>query len=772
MREKVSLSVQVGTLEDTLSSLGKKLSLVSLEKERLEQRVKDSERRMFLAELNKSVVSREGSISSTDLKRSLSGLLSHANEGQQEVCEKMLDEYKPLCDTLAQMKRRENELQEELKISRLQYETELKTIQETHARGISSIRKQHEEMHGTWRNETEMLRKNLCKQQQQMQAQLREVQMEATRKCKTECADEHAKWQSDLTTLQTELRLERQRVSETEQKLQGLTQVSTQNSQLTEQLNSSQLQLEQLRREMESLRENNALLFNAREELSATVARVEDTNRALKESLASAVSDSETYRQQVTELEEHLAELQGCNQELLEEKGRTESVLFEVQRDKTSLESQLLAMRTEMSSMTEKLERSQLSLDEVESNYRRLLEDVEQVIEPETDNPLHTVEGLTLPLTSKIIPGSKPEAVCQALLGLRNERDQLREATLENAERQEQCRRDLEHMSGEKNAAETRVRALQSSLASLQVRYDTISQQHDTREAESKEAKISIDALQIERSELQLQNKSLRRQLVSVMETQKEALKKTEEDTQKKCCELEQKMRETETLKNSHKEEVVQLTNMVTILKSSQVNKERKLAELEERFQNTQQEMLEREVTFKSTERTRLALEQRLVQFEQGSLRQESTKRELQSRVQYLESQLREIQEKTKSLRRDLARLQRENQSLTGDVECLRKCLKTTTEEKQSLTQSQEREIDRLRAEVEKQLYENSALKVQLVHNHTSPSSACIDPSVDELISISRTQLQRYRIKLLYTRIHRINLLYTYMQIMIVREAV
>ena len=68
-------------------------------------------------------------------------------------------------------------------------------------------------------------------------------------------------------------------------------------------------------------------------------------------------------------------------------------------------------------------------------------------------------------------------------------------------------------------------------------------------------------------------------------------------------------------------------------------------------------------------------------------------------------------------LKRDQIQTQSEKEVLGRDVERLSQCLKTTTQEKQSLTRSLEGEIERLRGEVERHLHENSALKLELVHN-------------------------------------------------------
>ena len=678
MREKLSLEVQVGTLEDTCNSLKTQLDLVSIKKEQLEKKVTDSEKRLFLAELNRHVLS-GGSMVNTSRTNLEESSPSQAKV-QPDVSWKILDEYKPLCDTLTQMKKRELELLEQLETCRLNYETQLRTLQEDHMTGITTIKKQHEETCNAWRCETEKLRKSL--QEQQQQSQLKDAELEVARKRNNECTDECAKWQSEVAAAQNLFKTERERLSQMDQKLQELT---LRNAHLTDKLNSHQLQLEEVHKEKVSLKEHKTHLLKAQEEISATVENLEDENRTMKELQASADKELEECQMKLKllegendrlresvqhdeencrlleEREAQLAEIQRCNQQLKREKTEVESTLLAAQSTNSSLESQLLAIKTDMSSVTSQLETCQIRHNESQTNYSRLLAQLEQVVGEEQRNPLHTTEG-SLKVTMRT-----PEAVCQALLKLKNERDQFRVTAEQNAKNLEQTRRDLEHLTEEKSANDKHVQDLQLSLTSLQAKFDEISRQC---ESSNQQAKLNIGALQVENRELQLQNGSLQRQL--------DSMRVAEEGRERKCFELEQRVREMETVRGVGAKELIQLKNTVSILKSSQLNKERKLAETEERLKNTQQEVLEREVAIKTVERTRLVLEQRLAVFEQGSVKHESTKRELQSQVQYLESQLTEIQDKSQRLRRSVEQLQKENGTLNRDVEHLSKRLETT----------------------------------------------------------------------------------------------
>ena len=739
-RDKVSLEVQVGTLEETNEALRKQLRSVGNERDKLDLRVKEAEKRMFLAELNRSVAAREGDSltdSSTSLT-SLSELLPPAMEGRQETCERLIEEYRPLCDTLAQMRKREMDLHEELERCHKNYDSQLKSIQEKHAKSITSVRKQHEEIRGTWTNETETLRRNLREQQQLLQSQLRDVQLEVAMKNKAELASEHAKWQRDLNAVHNELRMERNKILEAKQKLKDTT------TKHTKQLTSYQLQLQEVQREKERLEESNSLLLETRQGLSDTVTRLKDTNRALEQSLASSFADFEKCQQKLKESEEELSRfqletektmrqnsgkltdmqtqltaLQEWNEELQREKKQKESTLLTAQTEQTLLQSQLLAVKTELSSVTAQLEKAQLSQSEVERSYCRLLSCVEQVVEHKQLNPLHSIQDST---PKSLRP---PEAVCEALFKLKNERNTLRETLVQNTDSLEQLRGNLEHAVKEKSEMENRLQELQSSLMSFQTQFVTVSQQHDTTEALNEDLNSKLKVYQNENKELQLLNGRLQRQL--------DSLKSVEEGLEQTCGHLWERLKEAEHVNESHKEETLQLTNMVSILKSSQINKDRMLAELEGRFQHNQQEMLEREMNLKSAERNRIVMEQRLAEFEQGSLKHESTKRELQSQVKYLESQLKDIREKSILLRRDSECMQRDNQQLCGDVEQLTESLKTTMREKQTLSESQEREIERLRSEVARQLHEISNLKLHLVHSHSSSHSLmCVDPPLAE----------------------------------------
>ena len=724
LREKVSLGVQVASLEDSLKATRKQLSVMTTERERLEERVTHSDKRIFLAELNRSIVSRESSslnVSSDSLKETLRAILPETDEACKGQYERLLEEYGPLCDTLAQMRKKETELQEEMEKSCSRYEEQLQMIQEEHSKRLADIRKQHEETHKTWRNETDTLRQSVREQQQKMQSQLKDAQFEAAIKSKAEHVNEHSKWERDMNALRNELLVERQRVLEANENLKHL---STRHS---EQLASCQHRLKEVQKERERLQDSSILLQRANEELSGRVTIAEDRSKALEQSLGSATRDLEQCHHQVREreiemerwqqsqqekskqlavLETRVAESQRWTEELQREKENMETALHTAQSECASLEGHCLAIKTQLSSTTAELEAAQASRGEVESEYKKLVESIEQILELGSQNPLHIVNSSTLTPTVKTVPQTM---LCQSLLQLKTERDTLREKGREDCETLEQLKKNVECTTKQKTEAEAHVKALQLSLTSLQTRFDAVSCQCTTSETQVKEMKVCLDALDMEKRELKLQNGSLQRQL--------HALQPTVDGLEKNCATLQEGLTVAETAKKACSEELQQLTSLVSVMKSTHINKDRKMAEMEERLKTAQRELLDREVSYKSDERSKVALDQRLAEFEQRNMKHESTKRELQSRVQYLEAQLTEISQKTLVLKRDVEQLQTEKQELIGDVERLSEHLKVTTQEKQALSQSQEREIERLRSEIERKLHENSTLKLQLVHS-------------------------------------------------------
>ena len=907
VRERTLLEVKVATLKDTLTSLSKQTESVKAEKQKLEKRVKECEKLVFLAELNRSLTSRDitSPRGSSSLKQTLSTVLSpptscHGND----LIDTLLKEYEPLCETFTQMKRRDAQLEEELKTCRVDYETKLQSLQENSANDYENLKKKHEQTHKEWRNETETLRESLREQQQQLQSQLRDIQADVLRKTETE----HEQWERDMTSLRKQLSLEKQKVVEANDELKKqltscqnqliktqsdsqtlhedntlllktkeeltmtVTRLEDEKQNLEKSLESSTQQLEDYQMKMskleseierfnknleeelktcrvdyetklQSLQENSAndyenlkkkheqthkewrnetetlreslreqqqqlqsqlrdiqadvlrktetehasqleqwecdmtalrkqlslekqqavealkkqltscqnqliktqsdshtlqedctLLLKTKEELTMTVTRLEDEKQNLEKSLESSTQQLGDYQMKMSKLESEierfnknhlqmeekarhddnllvetqtqLVKSQERTEELVKEKESVNLELLTAQDEHASLEGELLAIKIDLSSVTEQLEASQLNHKTTEKRYATLLTGVEQILE--TKNPLHHTVAVDLKIAGVVLRKS-PQDVCQAVLKLKNERDRLMESAAKNAELLKQFEEKLEFVTREKREIESHAQILQSSLKSLEARHEIVLKQLDSS---NQAVKDNIAELEREKQEFILANETLHKQI--------NLLKKDNDQLQKKCVELEMRLKEAESTSERHKREVLQLKNMVTMLKSSQLNRERTVSELEERLQTTQRDMLQREVAHKTSERTILVLERKLAEFEQEGIKQESAKRELQSRVQYLKSQLKEIHEKAMILRRDLSHSLTEKEALTKDVERLSECLHTTTLEKQMLSHSFEREIERLRAEVENKLHENSSLKLELVHNNTT----------------------------------------------------
>ena len=747
LREKVTLEVRVESLTDTIDSLKRKLGLVTKERDRLQEAVKDSEKRVFLAELNRSVsTSRDGSCtrdpgspvcSASSMKQVLPSLLPHADDARHE---ELLTEYRPLCETLSQLREREAELSSQLQELGSQYETRLRTAREHHGRSIEKIKHKHDEMRERWNVETEVLKKKLHDTQVKMQALSMELQ--TAKKTAEEREREKAEWMKERDTQQKELEAERQRGDEAREHLASVAATHSEN------VASVQQKLEKMERETEKLLNGKNELLSSREELRTALERAEERNYGLEQSLASTTGELEEHLQKLSKFDAEVERLQQslleCQQErekevrgiqtqltesqthcqrLQREKEGLESALVSTQSKCSSLESELLVIKGQLSSVTTQLDSSHLSQSETEANYHALLAAIEHTISER--NPLHTVESTA----GKPCILESPEAVIESLVRMKNERDALREGAAQTHESLEQLRAGLKSATEEREEAKATVQHLQSSLQALQAELDQTSKKHEEAVVHGKENESRLFALQTEKEELKIS-----------LETQVKSLSLSKETLGEKSAMLEGRLKEAEKVNKTCVEDVLKLTNTVTVLKSSQVNRDRAMAELEERLRATQREVVQGELNLKTAERKRLALEKTVAQFEQQSLKQENTKRELQSHARHLVSQLKQIKEKSQSLRHELTISEAERETLRGDVEQLSVSLQSATSGKVSLARSQEREIGRLRGEVGRQLQENSALKRELVQSTNSfggsPSSSA-NPLVDGLISSS-----------------------------------
>ena len=746
LRERVTLEVRIESTKDTMESLKRKLGLVTEERDRLQEAVKDSEKRVFLAELNRSVsASRDGSCtrdsgtpvcSVSSMKRVLPSLLPHADDARHE---QLLKEYRPLCETVSQLREREAELSSQLQELCSQYEARLRTAREHHGRSIDKIKHKHDEVRERWKVETEELRKKLHDTQVKMQAQSMELQ--TAKKTVEEREREKAELMKERDTLQKELEAERQRGDEAREHLASVAATHS------EKVESVQQKLEKMERERETLLNRQNELLSNREELRTALEKAKERNCGLEQSLTSTTGELEEHLQKLSRFDAEVERLQQslleCQQEkdmevrgiqtqlaesrthcqrLQREKGGLESALVSTQSKCSSLESELLVIKGQLSSVTTQLDSSHLSQSETEANYRALLAAIEHTIREQ--NPLHTVESTA----GKPRVLESPEAVTESLVRMKNERDTLREGAAQTHESLEQLRASLKSATEEREEAKATVQHLQSSLQALQAKLDQASKKHKDAVVQGKENESRLSALQSANQELKINISSLKNQV--------ESLSLSKETLKEQSALLEERLKEVEKANKARVKEVLKLTNTVTVLKSSQVNRDRAMAELEEKLRATQREAVQGELNLKTAERKRLALEQTVARFEQQSLKQENTKREMQLHARHLESQLKEIKEKSQSLRHELTISEAERETLRGDVEQLSVSLQSATRGKESLASSQEREIGRLRGEVERQLQENSALKRELVQS-TSSIGSISSSLVDGLISPS-----------------------------------
>lgn len=750
VREKVSLRVQVGTLEDSLSLLKKKQVQVSQERNRLEQRMKDMEKRLFLDELNKSLEAQLASSSSIN-RRSSFDLPSKVDDVDGN------GENASLQDTVALLKKKELELQSGLEVCRNEYEVQLMEVKETHSSIMSSLRGQHESAYNSWRTEMDTLRSSQWEQLSKMQAMLRErdSMVEAMRQSKELSEVECDKLRRELTSVRNEMEKLRQELAQSderlftqslphseetcdEQRLQVKSKPVPDPSLLTEQLESFRDKFQQVQKEITFLKENNRLLQSGREELEAAVTKAEMKSLMLQNSLTSQIENSDQYqrqiktlgretdeqkrqqqlrdketRKQLMELETKLSLLQMQHEELQKEKRRIELRLHDLQKNNTSTEHELLALKADNSSLVSKLKTSEGRYRDMRTEHSQMLEALQQVVECADDTYLHSFDSssLAVPVSSTMTrprdtPESlpqlalTPQAALQSLLKLKREIDSLKKKDQQQVEKLEQKKRDIHRSHEEKAVSEARIQTLQSSLASLQTSFDSISRQRNKAEATAKEAKKTVCELQTGRKELQREISNLQQQLQSCR-TMKRSMEKQHR-------ELEQKMRKLRIENSSHVEQVSNLKCEVSHLQSSHLVKDRQLVLLEDKHRKSPKQIISSEGTKKS-------------KGEELSAQQELVEKELQTLMQPLSSQLTESQRKVQGLREENTSLQKEVLTLTKEVEQLRQCLRTTTAEKQRLSQSQEKEINRLRKEVERYLQLCSGLKVKLLRYRGQP---------------------------------------------------
>ena len=718
VREKVLLGVQVGTLEDALSLLKKKQVQVSQERNRLEQRMKDMEKRLFLDELNKSLETELASSSSVN-RRSSFDLSSkpdyqHKRDGNGE-------EDASLLDTIARLRKKEKELQSELEACRLEYEVQLMQVKETHSSVASSLRGQHESAYSSWRSEMDTLRSSQREQLSKMQAMVgeRDSMIETLRQSKELNEVECDKLRKEMTSLQNEM-----------EKLMHKRPMPDP-SLLTEQLESCQEKLQQVQKEATFLRENNKQLQNEREELEAAVTKAEMKSVMLQNSLTSQIENSDQYqwqiknlvrerdaqkrqqqlrdeeiRKQLMELETKLSLLQMEREELQKEKRRIQLRLHDSQKDSASTEREILALKAENSSLLSKLKTSETRYHDMKTNHSHMLEVLQQVLESEDNTCLHSFDSSSLVVPALSItthPRSTPEGLRQAwtphtalqsLWKLKREIGSLKKKDQQHLEKLEQNKRDIHCSHEEKAVLEARIQTLQSSLASLQTSFDSISRQRNKAEATAKEVKKALCELQAGKEELQQEIRNLQQQLQSCW-----TIKSSMEN---KLHKLEQKVKELHVENSSYAQEVSSLKCEMSELQFSHLAKDKQLVLPEDKLQNSPKQNISSESTKKSKD-------------EEVSAQPQPAEDEPQTQMQPLLSQLTESHRKAQSLGEKNAKLQKEILSLNKEVEHLRQCLQTTTVEKQRLSQSQEREIDRLRKEVERLLQESSGLKVQLL---------------------------------------------------------
>lgn len=398
-------------------------------------------------------------------------------------------------------------------------------------------------------------------------------------------------------------------------------------------------------------------------------------------------------------MQRRLTESQIECERLRNKKDGMESVLIATKDNCTSLEGELQVIKNELFSCKFELESATVKLDESKTKYQNLLATMEHILISDE----HPKDGGGL---------GSADALEEALVRLQNERNQLRERVLSDANNLRQLRTKLDSTVKERDEALNGVESLQEKMETLQKKLDHRSHICLVAEEETRSYNKKFESLSIEHNGL--------KQTASELEIRMKSLKVQNGATEEKCGTLEDELARSVKASKNRADELLKLTHSVTVLESSQLAKEREIAELESRLRSSQRGALENELTLKNSERKIALHEQKLAQYEQQQLREESTKQELHSRVTHLKSQLTEIKERAKNLRQDLVISETERETLRGDLHGLSLCLQMTTKDKEKLSQSQEREIERLREEAGRRLLENSTLKLGIVRSSSS----------------------------------------------------
>lgn len=594
----------------------------------------------------------------------------------------------------------------------------------------------------------DMLHSNQREQLSKVEATMgeRDSRIETLRKSKELSEVKCEKLKRELTSLQNEMEKLMQGQAQPDGRFtwhlpssgqtsdkQRLQAKSPGSSLLTEELQSCREKLQQLQKEVTLLKEKNKLLQGERKELEAAVTKAEFKSSTLQNSLTSQIENSDHFQQQIKNLlregDEHkrkqqlrdeerqkqvrelttkLSVLQMHHDELQKENRRIELMLHDSQRKNTSTEHEILALKAEKSSLESKLKTSQASYHDIRTNYSQMLKVLQQVLEGDDGLDSYDSSTLVVPVSSIVThPRSIPERLSldthlvwapqralQSLLKLKGEIHSLRKKDQQQLEKLEQSKRDIHRSHEDKALLEARIQTLQSSLSSLQTSFDSVSRQRNKAEATVKEAKKTILELQTRKEELQQEIRNMQQQL--------QLCTAVKGSMERKHQELEQQIKEL----NSSYAEVSSLKSEVSRLQSSHLVKDRQLVQLEEKLQRSTQQMGTGNISSESTQNNKGG---------ELSTQQELVGNEMHTQVQSLASQLTESQRRAESVREENARLQKEILTLSKEVERLRERLQTTTVDKQRLSQSQEKEIERLRREVERHMQKNSSLKVQLL---------------------------------------------------------
>ena len=736
LREKVSLRVQIGSLEDALKYLKKKEEIVGEEQRSLDQKLKEVEKRLMLEVLSQSSVKQLKSANSLEI---YSLDVPYEAEGLQQV-ERKTEGDISLRDELAQVRRKEQDLHLELESQCLQYDADLRKVNEAHDNAMSVLRRQHQAALESWRTENDALRSithSQKEQQSKMFALLQEKDstIDMLRRTANATKSEYEKLQREMIALQKAVEALNFRPTMPDSAslpkqphtavAEWRTHISADDDSKLSDLHTCLERIHQLDEDASSMRKRNKHLQHASEEIKTALVKAEDENLGLKKVLAVQIEDIEQYKEQISDLkkvgDEKERDVKAKDKEKQEQTTsfcaqladmqdqyntlQQEVLLYQSQMEKAS--SSLVVLKAENSSLLSKLETSEARCHDIEEKQKQMLKLTETIFKEyvcrssnDSDALVRAVESSHTPLSGNVYvedkscPQTSSWTVQTAIKSLMKMQTEMC-LSKQLIQKLDQSSQDLQHAQEEKAMLEARVQTLRSSLTSLQTGFDVVSQERHRADSVAKKLKKSTSELQAKIKDLQENIRTLQQELQSAVEGHNRVAMQKWVETKRKNCELEVLRSENSTCVK----QLSQLKSEINQLQATLLAKDNQLMLQEAKLESTS-----KNISFQTAQ-----FEARMKELEGHS------KQELERQVHTKLEEYEILKKKTSTFRDENTRLQKEMLAQRKEIEKLSECLKTTTVEKQQLSESLEREIDRLRSEVKKHMKESCSLKLQLV---------------------------------------------------------